>query len=292
MSLDSWFSKKDPVQIALNHFRAQFGSDEIICLVYRPKDGDLFSEASLSAIEGIRNDILNFRENLKQDEVSALEHITKVDTIASARVLKAEDEFLLSKKFIGKNFPNNEAEKEALQTEAKKQKNFPLFYFSNDFQYGTICLQTDMGAIPANQITGSDEFDIEEEDEFGYSKEETLMEIDEEIQIREVEFKVTEMDEYADLMDAVDKIIHQPKYADQLEYYPVGTPPMMQFFVDQIKEMGPLFGGMLLIMTVLLWFLFRFLSAVVWPVLIVILSCICVVGLSGWAILNALINTA
>jgi uncharacterized protein len=292
MSLDSWFSKDDPIQIALNHFRAQFGSDEVIYLVYRPKDGDLFSEASLTAVEGIRDDILNFRKNLKsnlkQGEVSALEHITKVDTIASVRILKAENDSLISKKFIGKDFPKNEAEKEALKIEAKKQKNFPLFYFSNDFQYGAIYIQTDMGAVPVYKMSGSDAFDTEE-DEFDDSEEETLMEVDEAVQTSELEFKITNMNEYADLMDAVDKIISQPKYADNLDYYPVGTPPMMQFFVEQVKEMGPLFGGMLIVMVILLWLLFRSLSAVVWPVVVVVLSCICVVGLSGWA--GAVITT-
>ena len=64
MTLDSWFSNDDPTKQALNYFKNQFGSDDVIYLVYKPKDGDLFSKDSLSAVMGIREDILNYRAQL------------------------------------------------------------------------------------------------------------------------------------------------------------------------------------------------------------------------------------
>jgi len=43
MSQDSFLQQEDPAIAALDDFRSQFGSDESVFLVYRAKDGNLFS---------------------------------------------------------------------------------------------------------------------------------------------------------------------------------------------------------------------------------------------------------
>jgi len=43
MSLESWFYDDDPSKIALDKFRAQFGSDDGVYIVYEPQDKDVFS---------------------------------------------------------------------------------------------------------------------------------------------------------------------------------------------------------------------------------------------------------
>ena len=47
MSMDSFFPEDEPVKISYNKFRAQFGSDESLILVYKAKDNDIFSDKSL-----------------------------------------------------------------------------------------------------------------------------------------------------------------------------------------------------------------------------------------------------
>ncbi len=49
-----------------------------------------------------------------------------------------------------------------------------------------------------------------------------------------------------------------------------------------MNEMGPVFLAMILVITILLWLLFRSLSAVIWSILVVITSSIWTMGVSGW----------
>jgi len=278
MSLESWFGKDDPAKLALNEFREEFGSDDSIYLVYKPKDGDVFSPASLKAVHGIREELRNYRMQLKEGESSMLDHITRVDTIVSANILKVEGDTLVSKDFVGNSIPSTKTETDELRNLAKVQKNFPLLYFSNNSQYGGILIQTDFGTIPLE--TGQESG--ETEDEFESSDEEVSMEVDASAEVTKTEFKPTEFAEYLGLMEAIDGIIYQSKYADHLEYYPVGNAPMMKLSMEIMEEMGPLTVGLVVIMVVLLWILFRSFSAVLWPIVIVGLCCVWAIGLSGW----------
>lgn len=50
MALESWFQEDDPAKLSLDAFRAQFGSDDGIYLVYRASDNDVFSQTSLATL--------------------------------------------------------------------------------------------------------------------------------------------------------------------------------------------------------------------------------------------------
>jgi uncharacterized protein len=280
MSLDSWFSRDDPVKLALNHFKSLFGGDDVIYLVYKPRDGDLFSKESLEAVIGIRNEMLNFRETLPEGESSMLAHITRVDSIASVKILKAEDGSLISQRFISRNLPVTEAEKEKIRREALKQKTFPLFYFSEGFEYGAIMIQTDLGTEPLN--ASGENAKAESELEFSDEDIENSSDTDDIIVDETVEYKPVNMTEYVNMMDDINGIIMQPRYSDHLEYYPVGNPPMMKVFMQQMDETGPVFLAMILVIFILLWALFRSLSAVIWSILIVVISCAWTMGITGW----------
>ena len=51
MTIDSFLDQSDPAILALNEYRRQFGSDDSVFLVYRAKDGDVFSRQSITAIQ-------------------------------------------------------------------------------------------------------------------------------------------------------------------------------------------------------------------------------------------------
>jgi uncharacterized protein len=292
MTIESWFNENDPIKLALDQFRNEFGSDDGIFIVYKAKDGDILSDQSLKAVHGIREEILNYREKLKPDETSALDHFTKVSNIVSANVLEVNQETLISKKFIGTDFPATSEQREIIRTKALKQRNFPLFYFSKDFQYGSIIIETDFGTIPVdaeegeksqNSAGAKNDFESETDDfEDEGDLEEISIEVDQTAVVKNMKYKPIDMGDYLKVMEELDKIIYQNKYTEILEFYPVGNAPMMTIFMEMMAEMEPLFGGMLLIMIVLLWYLFRSTSAVLWPIVIVVLSCIWTVGITGW----------
>ncbi|MCP4751632.1 MAG: MMPL family transporter, partial [Proteobacteria bacterium] len=269
------------------NFRAEFGSDDGVFIVYKPKDGDVFSRKSLQAVQGLREELLNFRMRLKEGETSTLEHVTRIDTLVNASILKSEHDSLVSGKLVGRTVPEAPEELEAIRRTAVAQKSFPLLYFSKDYQYGGIRIETDFGAILKEAPSGTDAFEsedeVEGEGEFTEEDDEIDMEVDETATVEKVEFQTTEMGEYLGLMEEIWKVLGKSKYADHLEYYPIGNAPMMEFGKEILAEMTIMYPAMLIIMLFLLFFLFRSFSAVLWPILVVVLSSVWTVGLAGWA---------
>ena len=58
MSMESFFLEDDPVLVFHQAFKRTFGSDEDVYIVYEAKDGDVFSPASLAAVQRIQDCLL------------------------------------------------------------------------------------------------------------------------------------------------------------------------------------------------------------------------------------------
>lgn len=282
MTLEGWFAEDDPIKISLDELHAEFGSDDGVFIVYRPVDGDVFSAKSLAAIKGIRDDLLNFRTRLQKGEESKLNHIVRINSLVNAPVLIAEDDTLLSKQLVGSQIPTRAETLAEIRKLAETQPDFPLLYFSKDFKYGGIYIETDFGTIPLNQPeTGKDDFGTEGFDE-SMEADDLAMTVDETAVSERIKFQPTEMDDYLGLMAEINAVLAKPEYAQHLEYFPIGNAPMMEYGMEIMEEIKPMYFGMVLIMIVLLWYLFRSLSAVIWPISIVILSTVWTVGIAGW----------
>ena len=65
-SFDVWFSESDPAIKALDEFRDQFGSDDGLFIVYEAKDGDVFSNKSLTLVSEI-TEVLDNYEQISDD---------------------------------------------------------------------------------------------------------------------------------------------------------------------------------------------------------------------------------
>ena len=61
--------------LALNEYRRQFGSDDSVFLVYRAKDGDVFSRESLLAIQQLTDDLRYWQQLLPEDYPDAINGI-------------------------------------------------------------------------------------------------------------------------------------------------------------------------------------------------------------------------
>jgi hypothetical protein len=95
MTADSFLDQSDPAIFALNEYRRQFGSDDSVFLVYRAKDGDVFSRESLTAVQQLTND-LRFWQNLDPNDYpesindidldfNELNHVRRVQSVANVR---------------------------------------------------------------------------------------------------------------------------------------------------------------------------------------------------------------
>ena len=269
MTIEGWFHKEDPTLVAFHRYHEQFGSEDGVYIIYKPKDGDVFSPASLEAVRGIQEDLINYRSRLKEGEKSALDHIVKVNTLVNASVLTVDGDVLLSKPLVGDTVPTSPEAIAEIKAIAEAEKQLPLQFFSRDHKYGGINIETDFGTIPvdAEQIT-----------------EETILSLDQTVSPGEekpVKFKPTDQADYLMIFEEIKKILDKPEYAKQFSYYAVGNTAAAEHDVKMLEEMFNLYIAAFAIIIVLLWFLFRSASAVAWSMLTVILSTVFTLGATG-----------
>ena len=296
MTLDAYFQDDDPMKRNLDRFRMIFGSDESSYVIYRAKDGDIFSDASLQAVRGIQEDLQQYRLKLGSGESHPLDHIADVQTLLNASYMEATKDALIARKFIGDRFPETDAERERLRQAALEHPDYPLLYLSEDSQYGGLMIRTDFGTTlkhETGEASGIEAVAADStEEDYGFDREEdTLLDLSgDEIEVAHVgrteglpEFQATEMEEYVSFSEALYEILNKPEYTEHLEYHPVGMPAIVHAMLEMMMtELGIISVGSLLLILVTLALLFRSFSGMVWPTLLVILTLLWVVGAVGW----------
>ncbi len=278
---EQFFQRQDPVRLAYDAFRAQFGGDESIYVVYRARDGDVFSDQSLRALRGIQEDLLNYRLSLQAGERSPLDHIVDVTSLINVSYLEASDDALISRPFIGERLPRNEAEREALRRAAMAHYYYPRTYVSPDGSYGGIIIRTDFRAVPA-PVT-----DFETGDDFSAAAGFDVTTIDAGDTLPADEampvFPTPQVSEYTAFVEELYAILFKPEYTRALELYPLGNPIGNSYFMNElIPQMAMMMVISLILIMLIQWLLFRSLAAVVWPQLIIIASALLVVAVLGW----------
>lgn len=299
MTTDSFLDQSDPAITALNDYRRQFGSDDSVFLVYRARDGDVFSRQSLSAIQQLTDDLRNWQSldpTNYPDEIngialdfSELNHIRRVQSIANLRYQENEGDTLLSYRLVPAQLPESDAELADIKTNALAQEDYLLAFYSADARYGAVMIQTDFGAQPiADYVPAVDAATIALDDSFadfdtGISFEDDLsfeLDFDESAEIQQVTFEPVDMLGYTNF-HIVSKAVYE-NYAEAFEFFPAGNPPMMEFMTQVLNQMQVLGLVMVLIFGLLLWILFRSFSAVLWPMVTIAASMAWTWGITVW----------
>ena len=283
-SLDSFFRESDPVKKEYDTFKAVFGGDEYVYIVYKAKDGDIFSGQSLHALKVFYDEIANYRLKLSPDESSPFDHIVEIKSLINIKYLEASRDTLYSRAFIGDDLPETAEARERLRAKALNHPDYPFLYLSEDSAYGGILLRTDYnseidtgGGDLTTSVTASG---FDEDDLFGDESEGgTYFQSPE-----EMTFIKTEMTEYPFLISALNDLMEKKEIGDALEFHPVGKPVLMDFFSEAVlKDLGRIMGFVMVLILVSLCVLFRSLSAVVWPVVVIIATLVWVTGFIGWS---------
>lgn len=291
VTMDSWFQEDDPVLQALDEFRAQFGSDDGLYIVYEAKDGDVFSEQSLTLVDEFTQRLKNWQDldaetlaslNITDEQIQYLSHIKRVQSLTNIRIQVNEGDSLTSPKLV-QNFAMSDVEREALKVTAMTQNNLPLFLFSKDFRYGAVMVSTDFGAMPVEEdlqqvgddLLMSDDLDSFAEDDFS-------AEFDETAEVTEVRFQDMDSTLYLGFMEPVAALYNTPEMLEQFNFYPIGGAAMVDLAMETMMMAMYLSLGMVLIIVVLLWRLFHSVSAVLWPLVAIGLSAMYVVGGVSW----------
>ncbi|WDP90826.1 MAG: MMPL family transporter [Desulfobacter sp.] len=299
-SLAAYFHKEDPVKQAYDRFRAVFGGDEYLFIIYKARDGDIFSAPSLSALKRLHNRLTNYRLALDPDAASPLDHISEVKSLINVKYMEGGENTLFSRSFIGDRMPRDRDMREAYRRKALDHPDFPRVYLSEDCQYGGVVVRTDFnarkkgalsapapgpaGAAPGREgleldNSGLDSFVLDE-----MEQDDPAMETGTGAAAEDAELIQTDITAYPAFMAEINKILAAPELEGALEFYPVGHPTLMDFFATAVMEdMGRLMSLVLLLITVTLWILFRSFSAVVWPLTIIGMTIIWILGIIGWA---------
>ena len=287
-SFDVWFSESDPAIEALEDFRDQFGSDDGLFIVYEAKDGDVFSNKSLTLVSEITEVLDNYRQisddvwlekyGLTPDIVESLNHIKRVQSLSNIRIQKNEDDVLSSPRLVPNKIPSDAITLRQISSEADNQPSLPLFMFSKDHRFGAISIQTDFGAIPVVQEL-NDELSLLDDDEWSDDFDEGM---DDNAVIQKIEYQSDEPGLYIPFMKAITAVIEQPKMTEHFTFYPIGNAAMISLAMGTLIQAGFLLVGMVVIINLLLWSLFRSASAVVLPQLAIGLSILFVIGGLSW----------
>ena len=275
LTVESWFQKDDPSFVAYDSYHAQFGSEDGLVVVYKPKDGNVFSAKSLETVRRIREELYYHRSTLNDGEKTALDHIVRVNSLINVPVLTAQGDVLVSQPLVGNSVPSSPEALEQIKLNALSQPGIALRYFSRDLQYGGILIDTDFGAVPC---------DYSEAERNVTPGEVTMGELsfDDSEAPQDHCFKPTDIRDYEALNAAVKAILYKPEYASHLEYHLVGNTAESEYQKLQQQELAQLYLLAIVTMIVLLWFLFRSLAAVAWAMTIVILTTVWTMGISGF----------
>lgn len=288
MSLDSFLDQRDPAIQALNAFRSQFGSDDSVYLVYEARDGDVFSAASLQAVQELTRKLENWRmldASQYRADLSELDQIRRVQSLSTLRVQRVDGDTLRSERLVPETIPDDATRRESIRRDAMAQDDYRLAFYSDDSRYGALLLQTTFGAEPVEgfepavndeDVSLGDFFsDFDSAGDEGFD-----LYYDESASVQEIPFQTVDMMEYKRFFTALSAV-----YADvenTLQFYPVGNPPLMAWVYDVLQQLTWLALGMIGIFVFLLRTLFRSFSAVAWAILIVGLSLVWTWGLTAW----------
>ena len=158
MTLESFLPEDDPAMDAMNDFREQFGSDDSVFLVYRAKDGNIFSRESMDAAQQLTDDLRNWQDLDRSAYPESLDgialdwnelnHIRRVQSIANLRYQESIEDSLLSNRLVPRSLPEQDQQIRDIRGKALTLEDFMLAFWSENTEYGAILIQTDFGTKP------------------------------------------------------------------------------------------------------------------------------------------------
>ena len=292
ISTDSMIDQSDPAIAALNAFRTQFGSDDSLFLVYEARDGDVFSARSLAAARALTESLRDWRTldaSAYAADLQQLDQIRRVQSVTTLRVQRVDGDTLRSERLVPDVIPDDPAQLADIRARALVEDDYRLAFYSADGRFGALLIQTTFGARPldtyvpavnADDISLDDAFsNFGGDGNFGGDSSFELA-FDEQATIDEVSFQLVDMAEYKVFFTAISAVLAD--YEDDFNFYPAGNPSLMSWVYDVLQELLWLGAGVIVIFIFLLRALFRSFSAVIWPIVTILLSLLWSWGFTVW----------
>ncbi len=248
---ESFFAEDDPVLVDYNVFRNQFGRDEYIIVAITPPE--IFD----------RNFLHKLRRLHKELE-EKLPYVEEIDSLINARNTRGEGELLIVEDLV-ENIPETEAEMVRLKKRVITNPFYRNTLISADGRHTALAIKA-IATLAADNSADMDGFitapqTAEERDAPRYLSN---------IQIREM----------VDSMQLVLQQYSSPDFSIHVAGLPVVVDGLDRLIRTDMKWLPPLS----LLMTILfLFIMFRRISGVIYPLVIVALSLLSTFGLMAWA---------
>lgn len=282
-SMEGFFKEDNKTIKTYQWFKYVYGSDEFVIVMYTPKNGDIFSQESLTQLKSLEEQL----NKGKNDPESPLSRIKRIRSIISADYLENKNDTLINRPFIGKKLPQSDSEREILRKLALAHKDYPKTFLSQDSRFGVIMIETDYGTRvmqSENQppVVDKKQADIEEDDfDFGEDGDETIAKL---IKIEDTPtLERVPMDGYSLFISELKKVFNSQQWQESHKTYFAGNPWLMDFFMRVIMAEMEIYGTLsFVIIWIVMVVTFRSFSALVWPTVILATGSLWCLGLTGW----------
>ncbi len=259
-STEGFMHDEDPVLLTYNDFRAQFGRDERIVLAI--KSDKIFTLDFLKKLKNLHEDIEN--------NVPFLDDVTSLYNVRNTR---GEGDKLITDDLL-EPFPTTQEDVARIKKQAMASHFYKDLLISDDGKMTTIVIETDAYSHEGEkEVSAEDAF----EDDFGDETTDTSA-----AKSTEERKFLTDAENHK-LLDAIHAIVK--KYnSDDFQIYVAGSPAVNNSLKAQMQaDMQKFMRVTFLIIIVFLFIMFRRVTAVFYPLLVIIFSLLATVGTMAWA---------
>ncbi|MCB2181440.1 MAG: MMPL family transporter [Desulfobulbaceae bacterium] len=250
MSDEGFLHPEDPILKTYNDFRDQFGRDDLIVLAIK---GDVFSLPFLEKLQKIHKQLEN-----------TLPHIDEITSMVNARNTRGVQDGIIVEDLLEK-WPENSDALAALKQRVMENPLYINRLISEDGNFTTLLIQTDTYSVNVNEDDILEGFD--ELDGFADDADSTVKTAD---QPQKRPYLTDE--EKGDIIHATREIADQYRSND-FQIQIAGSPVVVTDVKKALRSDMALFMRLALLMiSISLFLMFRRVSAVIMPILVVVLA--------------------
>ena len=254
-STEGFMHPKDPVLITYNKFREQFGRDERVAIAI--KSDNIFTIDFLKKLRAIHKEI--------EEKVPFLDEVTSLYNVRNTR---GEGDKLITDDLL-EPFPTTQKEVDSIKKRALASHFYRDLFISKDGKMTTIIVETDAYSHEGEGNV-SDESAFEEEGAF----EDDTPKKD----VKKAHRAFLTDQENSQLVHTILDIVKKYK-KEGMEIYVAGSPSVMDALKIQMQQDMKKFTRVtILIIIIFLFLMFRRVTAVVYPLIVIILSLLVTVG--------------
>jgi len=258
-STEGFMHPNDPVLIGYNKFRAQFGRDERIMVAI--KSDNIFTLGFLKKLKSLHEEI--------EEKLPYINDVTSLDNVRNTR---GDGDKLITDDLL-EPFPTTKAEVDAIKKQAMASHFYKDLLLSQDGKMTSIVIETDAYSHEDDkEVSVDDAFDdgFDDASKDGATK------------VTKARKFLTDAENH-EIIDKLEEILKKYK-SDDMQFYVAGSPVVNNALKSQMQaDMQKFMRITFLIIIIFLFVMFRRVSAVFYPLLVILLSLLATVGTMAWA---------